>query len=130
MLHKELQKAELGGAEVDGAAVALHAVGGQVHGEVMERVLAANGNGAGAAEQGAHAGEQGVHAEGFDDVVVGAGVEAADGVLVLRAGGHHDDWQVTGLRAAPELAADLDPGHDGEHPVEQDDVGLGLGDAG
>ena len=46
--------------------------------------------------------------EGLGDIVVGAGVEAADAVGLLAAGGHHDDRDRPCLRHPAELAADLD----------------------
>jgi hypothetical protein len=43
---------------------------------------------------GAEAGEQDGQAEGFDEVVVGSGVQSGDHVDVVRACGEDDDQQV------------------------------------
>ena len=88
------------------------------------------GHGVGAAEQGAHAREQRLHGERLGDVVVRAGVQAAHGILILGARGHHDDRQIARGGAAADLAADFEAGHRRQHPVEQHEVGLGFGDAG
>ncbi len=87
------------------------------------------GLGRDAAEKGADAGEQCLGAEGLGDVIVGAGVEAAHHVLILGAGGEHDDRQGARFGAAPDLTADLDAGERRQHPVQQHKIGLGFGDA-
>ena len=55
---------------------------------------------AGAAQQRAHARQQFRHRERLDDVVVGAGREAAHALALLAARGQHDDRQRCGLAAA------------------------------
>jgi hypothetical protein len=65
------------------------------------------GRAGGAAEDGAETGDQLADAEGLGDVVVGAGVEAADLVDLLGAGGQHDDGHQA-IEAA-QLLADLEP---------------------
>ncbi len=77
-----------------------------------------------AAQVGANAGEKDSEAEGLGDVVVGAGVEAQDGVGIRRLGRQHDDRgrdprladQTTGLAAV----------HVGQVDVKQDQVGADL----
>ena len=129
MLHQEFQQPVLGRAEMQRAAVAGDAVRVLVHRQVVEGQHAAAGDAAGPPQQRADAGQQPVHGEGLGDVVVGAGVEGADAVLLLGPGGHHDDRQVAGRRPAAELAADLEARKLRQHPVQQHQVGLGLGDA-
>ncbi len=73
-------------------------------------------------EHGADAGHQLGHGEGLDDVVVGAGVQAADAVSLFAPGGEHDDRQVAGLIARAQAPADLHARHLGQHPVQQDQV--------
>jgi len=90
---------------------------------------AAGGDAARAPQQGADAGQQPVHGEGLGDVVVGADVEGTDAVLLLHPGGDHDDRQVARRRPATQLAADLEARELRQHPVQQDQVGPGLGDA-
>ncbi len=62
--------------------------------------------------------------ERLGQVVVGAGVEAADAVALLAARGEHDDGDVARLLAAAQAAADLDTGELRQHPVEQDEIGF------
>ena len=74
-----------------------------------------------APEDGAHARDELVHAERLRHVVVGARVEAADLVGLLRARGEHDDGHER--VDAPELLAHGVAVHVGEHQVEDDRVG-------
>ena len=78
--------------------------------------------GAAAAVQRPDAGQQLVEAERLRQIVVGAGVEAADHVLDRVARGEHQDGRVPPL--PPELGRDLEPVLLGQHDVEQDDVVL------
>ena len=111
------------------SAVALHAVCREIHGDVVEADLAALGQRVGASQQGAHPGEQAVDAERLGHEVVGARVQPANRVLILRPCRDHDDRKVARRRTAPDLAADLDPGHHRKHPVQQDEIGTCFGDA-
>jgi hypothetical protein len=61
--------------------------------------------------------------ERLGDIIVGAGIEAAHAIALLAARRQHDDRQVGGDGLAAQLAADLDARHQGQHPVEQDEVG-------
>ena len=67
--------------------------------------------------------------KGFGDVIVGAAVQAADLVGLFATRGQHQDRQSAGGRQAPDLTTHLDAGHERQHPVEQDDIGLLLGNA-
>ena len=73
-----------------------------------------------AAQHGADAGGDLTGAEGLDDVVVGAELQADHAVGLVAARGQHDDRH---LRLAPDLAADVVAGAVGEHQVEEDEVG-------
>ena len=74
----------------------------------------------GAAQDRADAGGHLAGAEGLDDVVVGAQLEADHAVGLVAAGGEHDDRD---LRVAADLAADVEAGAVGKHEVEEDEVG-------
>ena len=78
----------------------------------------------GAAQHRAHAGDELGHRERLGHVVVGADVEPAHPVLLLAAGGQHDDRDVAGPVAGADLAAELDARDVRQHPVEQHQVGL------
>ncbi|MNL31347.1 hypothetical protein D3C87_1531310 [compost metagenome] len=75
-----------------------------------------------AAQQGLDAGDQLAEAEGLDQVVVGADLEADDAVDLLALGGEHDDGDVVLLAA--QKAADLEAAQLGQHEVQNDQVGL------
>ena len=79
------------------------------------------------AQMGTHAGHQLAQAERLGDVVVGAGIEAADGVSLAVNRGQHDD---RGRDLGPaHLPAQLAPVAVRQADVQQDDVelpGLGL----
>ena len=78
--------------------------------------------GAAAPLQRPHAGQQLVEPERLGEVVVRAGVEAADHVLHRVARGEHQDGRVAPLAA--ELRRHLEAVLLGQHDVEQDDVVL------
>ena len=62
--------------------------------------------------------------ERLDEVVVGAGAQAADLLLDLALGGEHDDRDVAGAALlGPDLGRDLVAVELGQHDVEQDQVG-------
>ena len=74
-----------------------------------------------AAQHRTHAGHQLAQPVGLGDVVVGADLEADDGVDLGALGRDHDDGHV---RPRPQLAAHVDARHLREHHVEQHEVGL------
>lgn len=73
-----------------------------------------------AAQQRADAGEQLGEPEGLGDVVVGARVEADDGVHLVGACGQDEDREGVALVAQP--AAHLQAVHTGQPQVEHDQV--------
>ena len=60
--------------------------------------------------------------ERLGDVVISAGIEAFDLVLLLRARRQHDDRDVLAARIGAQLAREHGAGHVGQHPVEQNKV--------
>ncbi len=125
--QEELEQLELLERQLHALAADDHlvALGVERHVADAER-LAARGRGrhrlgAPAAQHGAHAGHQLAEPVGLGDVVVGAHLEADDGVDLAALGRDHDDRH---RRPAPELAAHVDARDLGEHHVEQHEVGL------
>ncbi len=80
-------------------------------------------SGAGAAQQRADARQQFGDRERLDDIVVGAGGEAADALAFLAARGQHDDRQLPWSRAGAQAPAELDAGQARQHPVEDHEIG-------
>ncbi len=77
-----------------------------------------------AGEQALDPGQQLGRVERLDQVVVGAGAQAADLLLDLALGGEHDDRDVAGgALLGPDLGRDLVAVELGQHDVEQDQVG-------
>ena len=72
------------------------------------------------AQLGAQPRQQHAHAEGLGDVVIGAGIEAEDGIGIGIGGGQHDD----GGRdpGAAQQAADLAAVHVGQADIEEHGV--------
>ncbi len=124
MLDQVIEQLVFRGTEMDFLAGAAHAMGGAVHLDI------ADGDGVGgkaradAAHHGAQAGEQLGHRERLGEIVIGAGVEAADTIRLLAARRQHNDRHVAGFLAAAQAAADLDAGKLRQHPVEQDEIGF------
>jgi hypothetical protein len=75
-----------------------------------------------ATEERADAGQKFLRAERFDEVIVGADIEAADPILHLSFGGEHENGN--GIGQAPQFAAEGVAIELGHHQVEQDEVGL------
>lgn len=76
-----------------------------------------------AAFQGPESGEEFLEGKRFGEVIVSSGVEAFDFVVDAVEGGQHDD---RGRDAGfAEGSTDFEPGHAGEHHVEEDD-GVGF----
>ena len=82
------------------------------------------GLGGAAPQQGPDPGEQFGEPEGLGDVVVGAGVEADDGVHLVGARGQDEDRHGVALGAQP--AGDLQAVHAGQPQVEDDQVDAAL----
>ena len=108
------------------AAARVDAVAGcavHIDGDGAERELAGVGLGAlHAAEQRAHARHQLVRAERLRHVVVGAEFEAGDTIAFVGLRGHHDDGNRGGLVVGTKRAADVEPGHAGQHQVENQQI--------
>ncbi len=68
----------------------------------------------------ADTGDQLAQRKRLRDVVVGADLEPQDPVDLLAFGGQHDDGRLDPL--LPELAADVEATHAGQHDVQQDQV--------
>ena len=118
---EDLDEVPLGRPEAHFAIRGRDALCREVDGEVVgldNRVFL---GGRGSSERGSEAREEFVHAEGFGDVVVGAGVENADLVALGLAHGEDDDRY--GGTAA-QAADDCDAVVPGESQVEDDEIGV------
>ena len=124
--HESAQEIELLECQRDGLAVDRDGVGRArqddgARGQDVARILARRR--LSATQQRVHAADQLHHAEGFREVVVGARVEPADGVVfgALRRQ-HHDGKRLHGGVFANQ-AEDLEPVGAGKHDVEQNQIG-------
>ena len=75
-----------------------------------------------AAEQCADASEQFVGAERFDEIIVGAGIEAGDTVFDLAFGGEHEDGN--GIGEAAQLGAKGKTIELWHHDIQQNEIGF------
>jgi D-alanyl-D-alanine carboxypeptidase/D-alanyl-D-alanine-endopeptidase (penicillin-binding protein 4) len=125
--HEEFEEAEFGGSEGDGFAVASDIAGGGIEAEVS-RAEFWNGRLGGTACDGTEAGEEDVEGEGFDEVIVGPGVEAGNDVVWGIAGGEHEDGGAVFVGA--EATGDFEAGVAGHHDVEDDGVEVSDGKGG
>ena len=123
MAHEEVQQAELGRPGAYGLAPGGDTVarGVQPQAADLDRVVVAGRRGP--LQHRPDPRRQLLHGEGFDDVVVGAGVEPAQTVALLALRGKHDHRDVPCGIAPAELAYEVEAAHAGQHPVEQDEVG-------
>ena len=77
-----------------------------------------------ATQRGPESGQQLTHAEGLGDVVVGAGVEGVDLVVLAVTGGQHEDRC---RRPASKALHHVDATDPRETEIDNDDVGMGDG---
>ncbi len=75
------------------------------------------------AQEGLHSGHELPGPEGLHDVVVRARVQSRHRVHLRAAGGEHEDGRAGEALVAAEDAAEVQPRHAGEHPVEDHHVG-------
>jgi len=66
--------------------------------------------------------------ERLGDIVVRAALEAHDRVLLLRAGGQHDDRDILGALIGAQLAREIHSRRTRQHPVEENEVRQDLPD--
>ena len=76
----------------------------------------------GSPQQRADARQELRHRERLDDVIVGAGGEAAHALGLLAARGEHDDRQCLSFRARAQPPDQLDAGQARQHPVDDGEV--------
>lgn len=117
--HEGVEEGEFvaGEGEGDGVDFEAEAVGVEAEGAAGE----GEGLGAGAAEDGEGAGDEFAVVEGFGDVVVGAGLQAADAVVLLAEGGEHDEG-LGGVEGA-DAGEEFEAGDAGEAEIEENEIG-------
>ena len=135
MGHEEVQQAVLGGADLDRLVLASaiareHPVRRAVDAQPADTDAAVLVVLARTAQHGADAGQQLACRERFDDVVVDSRFQSADAIVLLAAGGQHDDRDLAGQRFAPPATGQLQAAGAREHPVQQDEVRHAVGDGG
>ncbi len=123
MLDEMLEQAKFGRAECDCRAVAAHPVRHGIDLDIGIAQRLAGERGADSAQHRLDAGDQLTRRKRLGDVIVGAGIEAADAVFLFAARGQHDDRDVGGTGIAAQPTAHFDARQILDHPVEQDDVG-------
>jgi hypothetical protein len=113
-----LQHIELQRRQLDGAIAAADLVRSDVHDKVgAVEDLATRG--LAPAKKCAHSRKELVVREGFDEIVVSAGVQSIDAVGYGVAGGEHQDRHVGSRAQAP---ADFDAIEAGQHDVKDDEI--------
>ena len=118
------QELELGGREIDRGAVAVERQALGIEHEIAEsqsRACGRPGVARGTPEHGLHPRHELTRAEGFGEVVVGAGFEAEQPVRLLGAGREHDDRH---RRTGSERPRDLDAVHARQSQVQDDQSGF------
>jgi len=117
--HEEFEKTELRGSEWEFLTTARDFAGGGIEGEVC-RAEFLNGRLGGAASDGTETGEEDGEGERFDEIIVGARIEAGDDVGRGITGGEHEDGSV--ILGGAEAASDFDAIDTGHHDVEDDGI--------
>jgi len=138
MGHEEMQQAVFGGADLHrhGSAAGLsasgreHAMRGAVDAQAADLHAAVFVVFARTTHHCADAGQQFARGKRLDHVVVDAGLQPANAVVLFAARGQHDDRDVAGQRFAAPAAGQFQPAGTRQHPVQQDQVGDALADRG
>jgi len=121
--REQQQEIEFLGGEMYGAAGDGDGVSRRVDDKVAHLDRTVAGAFGSAAEMGAHAGEELLDAEGFGDVVVGAGIEGFNlGVLLIA----HRENEDGGTALAADGAAEFDTAHTGHGQIGDDQVRIPL----
>jgi len=119
---EQLQEFEFVGREFDGTAVERHAVFLRVDLQPARADDARRFDPAFVtAQQGAHSRNQRTRRERLGDVIVRANLQPGHLIHFLGEGSEHDDGHIA---FAAQSLADFAPIQDGEHQVEDDEVGL------
>ena len=116
------------GAEINVARAAPQPAGFVIEVEVAGIEAIGDAFRTGAAQQRANPRHQLGNRERLDHVIVRADrrprTRSASSPL-----GQHDDWKRAGVLARSRASAYFEPGHAGQHPIENDEVGRVLGEA-
>ena len=67
---------------------------------------------------GGEPGVQLIRIDGFDEIIVGARLEAVEHLLLAATAGHQDDIRIGLFGLLPQRLADADPVHPRHDPVE------------
>ena len=119
--HQHFQNVELDGGDLDGLVLAPDLARGGVEADVagFDDLRRRAFGMAGAAQHGAYARQQFLGTEGLGQIIVGAGVEARDAVVLADARGQHDDRRGDALA---KLAQEFKSVQHGQHHIENDQV--------
>ena len=120
MLEQQTEECVFFDGEVNVRAGLGHGASREIDLHVAERCDAYLAGGLGAAEEDADAGEEFAAAEGFGEVVVGAGIQGGDLGGFVALDGEDEDGRVAPLA---EAAEDVEAAHVGQAEVEDDGVG-------
>ena len=120
---EEPEHGELAGGQVQRSATADGGLSNEIDADRPEVQIADGFAGwLGTTQQRADAGQEFARAEWFDEIIVGARIEAGDAILDLALGGEHEDRHGNGESA--QLGAEGESIELGQHDVEQDEIGF------
>ena len=124
MRHEEVQQAELGGRELDAlVARRVTRVRGRVEAQAFDLDHVARELRRAPAQHRLDARGELLRRERLGEVVVGAGLEAGDLVLLHRARGEHQDRQVARALVGAQAPREGEARFPRQHPVEDQHVG-------
>src|SRR5262249_14782129 len=126
MLHQLIEQTIFRRPEMDVPLGAPYAMAAAVDGDLAHGDDVLDQTRPHAAHDGAHAGQQLAHREWLDDVVIGAGIEAANAVGLFAARSQHHDGDIAKMAAPAQPAADFYARKLRQHPIEQHEIGIGL----
>ena len=123
MLHEEFEQPEFGRPQREYAAAPRYLVRGGIQHQIAHNQRFPRQRRADAAHDGRNAGDQLARGKRLGQIIIRAGFQATDHVLLRPARGQHDDRHMRGGLVAAQAAADLDPAGALDHPVEHHQIG-------
>ena len=119
-----IEKPELEKTGGDGLFKAGDATGIEIDQQLVEFESLARFRGRlGAPEEKLHAGDEFARAEGFGDVIIGAGFEGGDEIGFATAGGEHDDGQAMEQSVLADFGENLKSGKARVQGIEEQKIG-------
>lgn len=124
MADEVFEEPELAHGRWHGFALHGHRHGGDIDFKLAQLNQFAEGSLFLGAKDVANASDQLARAERLGDIAVAAGIEGLEAIHLLGTSGEKNDWRLSELFVLPNLAAEVEAVHLGQHDIEKEQRGL------